>query len=81
MFINVLDELTQGGTGQSWVDRMLATVACHSSVRAGQTLPIEDAKSLLRQLEKTTHPNTCPHGRPTLIQLSVNDLEREFKRR
>jgi len=81
MFINVLDELTRGGTGQSWVDRMLATVACHSSVRAGQTLPIEDAKSLLRQLEKTTHPNTCPHGRPTLIQLSVNDLEREFKRR
>jgi DNA mismatch repair protein MutL len=81
VFINVLDELTQGGTGQSWVDRMLATVACHSSVRAGQTLPIEDAKSLLRQLEKTTHPNTCPHGRPTLIQLSVNDLEREFKRR
>ena len=81
VFINVLDELVQGGTGQSWVDRMLATVACHSSVRAGQILPIEDSKSLLRQLEKTTHPNTCPHGRPTLIQLSINDLEREFKRR
>jgi DNA mismatch repair protein MutL len=60
---------------------MLATIACHSSIRAGQVLSIDECKDLIRQLERTERPNTCPHGRPTIVQLNVNDLEREFKRR
>ena len=81
VFVAVLDELGEGGTGEAWRERMLATIACHSSVRAGQTLSIDECKSLIRQLEKAEHPNTCPHGRPTIVQLTVGDLEREFKRR
>ncbi|MEE8046872.1 MAG: DNA mismatch repair endonuclease MutL [Dehalococcoidia bacterium] len=81
VFIRVLDELSEGGTGETWRDRMLATIACHSSVRAGQVLSLEESKDLIRQLERTERPNTCPHGRPTIVQLNVNDLEREFKRR
>lgn len=81
VFIRVLDELSEGGTGETWRDRMLATIACHSSVRAGQVLSIDESKDLIRQLEQTERPNTCPHGRPTIVQLNVNDLEREFKRR
>ena len=81
VFVRVLDELSEGGTGETWRDRMLATIACHSSVRAGQVLSTEECKDLIRQLEKAERPNTCPHGRPTIVQLNVNDLEREFKRR
>jgi DNA mismatch repair protein MutL len=81
VFIRVLDELNEGGTGETWRERMLATIACHSSVRAGQVLSIDECKNLIRELEQTDRPNTCPHGRPTIIQLNVNDLEREFKRR
>lgn len=81
VFVAVLDELSEGGSGESWRERMLASIACHSSVRAGQTLSPDECKNLIRQLEKTEHPNTCPHGRPTIVQLSVGDLEREFKRR
>jgi DNA mismatch repair protein MutL len=81
VFIRVLDEISEGGTGETWRDRMLASIACHSSVRAGQVLSIEESKDLIRQLEQCERPNTCPHGRPTIVQLNVNDLEREFKRR
>jgi DNA mismatch repair protein MutL len=81
VFVRVLDELSEGGTGETWRNRMLATIACHSSVRAGQILSIDECKDLIRQLERTERPNTCPHGRPTIIHLNVNDLEREFKRR
>lgn len=81
VFIRVLDELLEGGTGETWRDRMLASIACHSSVRAGQVLSVEESKDLIRQLEQTERPNTCPHGRPTIVQINVNDLEREFKRR
>jgi DNA mismatch repair protein MutL len=81
VFVRVLDELNEGGTGETWRERMLATIACHSSVRAGQVLSIDECKNLIRELEQTDRPNTCPHGRPTIVQLNVNDLEREFKRR
>ena len=81
MFVTVLDELSEGGSGESWRERMFASIACHSSVRAGQTLSIDECKDLIRQLEKADQPNTCPHGRPTIVQLTVSDLEREFKRR
>ena len=81
VFIRVLDEISDGGTGKTWRNRMLATIACHSSVRAGQVLSIEESKDLIRQLEQTERPNTCPHGRPTIVQLNVTDLEREFQRR
>lgn len=81
VFLGVLDELREGGSGETWRNRLLATIACHSSVRAGQILSIDECKDLIRQLEQVQRPNTCPHGRPTVIHLNINDLEREFKRR
>ena len=80
-FVEVLDELALGGSGDTWNHRLIATIACHASVRAGQVLSIDDCKNLVRQLEEAVRPNTCPHGRPTIVRLRVNDLEREFKRR
>jgi DNA mismatch repair protein MutL len=61
--------------------RAAATVACHSSVRAGQSLALEEMRRLVEDLEKTANPRTCPHGRPTLIHVATDLIERQFGRR
>ncbi len=63
-----------------WQEKFAVSLACHSAVRAGQTLSDDEMRELLRQLEQAALPNTCPHGRPTLIHLSTGQLEREFGR-
>jgi DNA mismatch repair protein MutL len=50
-------------------------------VKAGQVLSPEEMRALIRDLEATAMPRTCPHGRPTMIHLSQAMLEREFGRR
>ncbi len=67
-------------TTTKWVERTALTLACHSAIRAGQTLEQEETKELIRQLEQTTSPRTCPHGRPTMIHLSSWQLQKEFGR-
>lgn len=61
-------------------ERAAATVACHSSVRAGTALSLEEMRALVRDLEATDAPRTCPHGRPTLVYLSSAALDRQFGR-
>jgi DNA mismatch repair protein MutL len=56
------------------------TLACHGAVLAGKPLTDEEMKSIIRQLEQTASPFTCPHGRPTLIHIGNRQLEREFGR-
>ncbi|MDZ4230353.1 MAG: DNA mismatch repair protein MutL, partial [Dehalococcoidales bacterium] len=63
-----------------WTEKIAMTMACHSAVRAGQTLSDDEMRALLRQLEQAALPNTCPHGRPTMIHLDSGQLEREFGR-
>jgi DNA mismatch repair protein MutL len=60
---------------------LAATIACHGSVRAGQTLSTEEMAALLTQLEATPDPHNCPHGRPTVVHFTQYQLEREFGRR
>jgi len=62
-------------------DAVAASIACHSAIRAGRRLSAEEMSGLVRQLEGTSNPNTCPHGRPTMIRLSAEHLERGFGRR
>ncbi len=61
--------------------RAAATVACHSSVRAGMALAMDEMRKLVEDLERTTAPRTCPHGRPTLIHMGTEAIERQFGRR
>ncbi len=61
--------------------RVAASLACHGSVRAGQTMTDDEQRELLRLLEGAEHPRTCPHGRPTMIHLSSDTLARQFRRR
>jgi len=61
--------------------RLAARVCKRLAVKAGQVLTSEEQKSLLIDLENCQSPRTCPHGRPTMIHLSVDALERQFGRK
>jgi DNA mismatch repair protein MutL len=61
--------------------RLAARVCKRLAVKAGQTLTPEEQRSLLNDLEACQSPRTCPHGRPTMIHLSVDMLERQFGRK
>lgn len=62
-------------------DTLRALASCHASVRAGRTLSLEEMRQLIRDLSAVDAPLTCPHGRPTIIKLSWDELERRFGRR
>ena len=70
-----------GSTPLDWREAMLITLSCHTSVRAGQVLALDEMRHLLQLLENCVSPRTCPHGRPTMILLSPAQLERQFGRR
>ena len=80
-FIDLLDIVAFERLMRKKEDAVSASLACHSAVTAGMALSKEEMTSLLEQLERTPNPHTCPHGRPTLIQFSNYQLEREFGRR
>ncbi len=75
-----LFDAAEEGREFDWREKVQESIACHGAVKAGQVLSDQEMRELLRQLEKTALPNTCPHGRPTIIRLTTAQLEREFKR-
>ena len=64
----------------SFIDYMAATFACKAAVKAGDTLKPEERKHLIDRLFSTEHPYYCPHGRPIIINLSLQDLDKRFER-
>ena len=61
--------------------RIAARVCKRMAVKAGQALASDEQRALLTDLENCDSPRTCPHGRPTMIHLSVDMLERQFGRK
>ena len=61
--------------------KLIARICKRVAVKAGQLLSVDEQQALLRDLEACAAPRTCPHGRPTLIHLSIDLLEKQFGRR
>ncbi|MFN4142328.1 DNA mismatch repair endonuclease MutL [Aestuariivirga sp.] len=81
---DVADELSELGVSTSLEERInhvLATMACHHSVRSGRKLRPEEMNALLREMEATPNSGQCNHGRPTFIELKLADIEKLFGRR
>jgi DNA mismatch repair protein MutL len=66
--------------GDQVVDRLLALMACHGAIRAGQRLSHEEMVSLVEQLDEVEVPTNCPHGRPVFKRLSFYEIEKMFRR-
>lgn len=66
---------------QDRLSEVCATMACHSSIRAGRALSPTEMNALLREMEATPHAGQCGHGRPTYVELKLADIERMFGRR
>jgi len=81
-----LEEIVQGMTdrrnivGEELEDRLVKMICKRASIKGGQQLSDIEMVELVRQLEECQSPRTCPHGRPTMIQLSSGELEKAFGR-
>ena len=83
LFLDILDEIdTVAVTAkQEKEDKFIATIACKSAVKGNMKLDEKEATNLMSKLLDLPNPFTCPHGRPTAIKMTKNDLERKFSRR
>ncbi len=82
---DILEEETSGIKGDmdksSMLDKIAARLACHKSVRGNEPLGNEEIAQMMDDLDKCDEPGKCPHGRPTKLFLSLDDLQKMFKRK
>ena len=82
MLLDILDELRDAPLGTKRMDEAkIAKIACKAAVKARDHLSQSEITRLLEELAKTELPYTCPHGRPTMINISFKELEKRFGRR
>ncbi len=83
LFLETLDEInTVARTAKQEIEeKFIATVACKAAVKAHMVLEKQEVTQLLDKLLQLPNPFTCPHGRPTAIKMTRNDIEKKFSRR
>jgi DNA mismatch repair protein MutL len=79
-FNEILDSLEGNNKTTSPLEKIVISMACKNSIKAGTSITYEEMQELVRRLSQTNSPYTCPHGRPTLISMSQYELEKKFKR-
>jgi len=75
-----LDDFAEQPRAHDSRERIWASLACHSAVRAGEKLQYEEMVSLIQRLQRCHNPMHCPHGRPTIVRLGPQEIARLFKR-
>jgi DNA mismatch repair protein MutL len=83
MVVEMVEKISQAnGTGlkDDWLEDALATMACHRSVRGGQSMSVKEMAALVEQLFACENPMHCPHGRPVFVSFDARSLEKLFKR-
>lgn len=78
--IDDFEEVRRTNALEELRDRLMIRTACHSAIRAGDRLPMSRLRSLMAEVKAERLSFTCPHGRPTIVRLSKDELDRQFKR-
>ena len=84
IIIDVMERLTEIEDTlpiEDKINKILATISCHGSIRAGREMKLEEMNELLRKMESTPYSGQCNHGRPTYIEVQLSDIEKWFERK
>jgi DNA mismatch repair protein MutL len=85
VFFSILEEIGEGETVgreiKSKKDKILATMACKSAIKAGKPLSLDEMSYLVESLFKTSNPSVCPHGRPITLRISQSEIEKGLGRK
>jgi DNA mismatch repair protein MutL len=82
--LDLIDELVETSDIDSLeekINKICSSMACHGSIRAGRTMEVDEMNDLLRRMEDTPFSGQCNHGRPTYVELKLNDIEKLFGRK
>ena len=80
VLLQLLDEIGGGGEAVRGREKMLATLACKTAVKAHEALPVEKMEYLVEELLRTSNPAVCPHGRPIIVKIGKSEIEKGLKR-
>jgi DNA mismatch repair protein MutL len=75
-----IDDLGRSGDLREQMDKIIHVFSCRAAVKANKPLTREEMERLLKDLGNTRSPHTCEHGRPTMIRIDLQEIERRFQR-